>query len=211
MTHQRKHNVLTAIIAMSPMWLIAFAASLILSDCSGETQTNMPRQKAYPRIATHDSTFTALASNPIHFEISTAAEVTLDSINTSKVTGENSRWINISYKGYNAVIYYTFTPVDATTINNVLANRDERMALNAGDNPSELTRITNANGFSSRILTTTQSVVTPIQFISTDGKDWVVSGAVHLSGMYTADTDSLSPVINVLRRDIIHSLTTIKK
>ncbi len=211
MTRQRKHNVLTAILAMLPIWIPAFAASLLLSDCCGEDQTNMPRQKAYPRIATHDSTFTALASSPIHFEISTAAKVTLDSTNTGKASGENSRWIDISYNSYNAVIYCTFTPVDASTINNVLANRDERMALNAGDNTSELIRLTNANGFSSRILTTTQSVVTPIQFISTDGKDWVVSGAIHLSGINTADTDSLSPVITVLRRDIIHTLTTIKK
>lgn len=211
MAHSHKHSFLTAILAMLPIWLLAIVTSLGFSDCSGENNVNMPRQKAFPRIVTHDSTFTALASTPLHFEISSAARISLDSINSGKATGENGRWLNISYDDYNAVIYCTFTPVDTSTINDIIANRIERMALNVGGNTSELTELTNANGFSSRILSSLESSVTPVQFLSTDGNDWVVTGALHFSSMTTANIDSLKPIIDVVKRDIIHSLKTIKK
>lgn len=196
---------------MLPIWLLAFITSLIFSDCSGENNVNMPRQKAFPRIVTHDSTFTPLASAPLHFEISIAAKITLDSINTGNTTGENSRWLNVSYNDYNAVIYCTFTSVDTSSIDNVIANRTKRMALNVGGNTSELTELTNANGFTSRILSSLESTVTPVQFLSTDGNDWVVTGALHFTNATTTDIDSLKPVINVVKRDIIHSLKTIRK
>lgn len=211
MAHSRKNDIFTAIIAMLPIWVLAIVTSLAFSDCSGDGNANMPRRKAFPRIATHDSTFMPLASSPLHFEISTVAKVTLDSINTGKATGENNRWFNVSYDDYNAVIYCTFTPVDSTTINNVIANRTERMALNVGGNTSELTELTNANGFTSRILSSLESSVTPVQFLSTDGNDWVVTGALHFTDVTTADIDSLKPIIDVVKRDIIHSLKTIKK
>lgn len=196
---------------MLPIWLLALITSIIFSDCSGESNVNMPRQKAYPRITTHDSTFTPLTSSPIHFEISTAATISLDSINSGNTSCENSRWLNVSYNDYNAVIYCTFTPVDTSSIDDVIANRTERMALNVGGNASELTELTNVNGFTSRILSSLESAVTPVQFLSTDGNDWVVTGALHFTNATTADIDSLKPVINVIKRDIIHSLKTIRK
>lgn len=211
MAHSRKNNIFTAIIALLPIWVLAIVTSLAFSDCSGDSNANMPRQKAYPRITTHDSTFTPLASSPLHFEISTAAKITLDSINTGNSTGENNRWLNISYDDYNAVIYCTFTPVDTSSIDDVIANRTERMALNVGGNTSELTELTNANGFTSHILSSLESSATPVQFLSTDGNDWVVTGALHFTNATTTDIDSLKPVVNVIKRDIIHSLKTIRK
>lgn len=200
----RKHNTVTAILAMLPIWVIAVLAALALCECSND-KVNTPRRKAYPRIDTHDSTFTQISSCPIHFEMSDAAIITLDSINN------NSHWINIFYKPYNATIYCTFTPVDKYTIENVINNRTERMALNSGEHYSDLIELTNANGFQSKILITEQSKVTPVQFLSTDNRNWVVSGAIYFNKNNNNNPDSIRPIINALRRDIIHAMKTINQ
>lgn len=210
MNNHNTKNLLTAITAMLPVWIIAIIVSLLFSECANDNQANMPRRKAYPRVEIHDSTFTTLVNSPVFFEISTSATVTLDSVNTGKEIGKNSRWFNFSYPKYNAVIYCTFTPVDKNTINEVIQNRTERMKLNSGDLESELTEMTNSNGFKSQILFTIESQTTPIQFISTDYDDWVVSGALYLNDK-GPNTDSILPIINTIKRDIIHSLKTIKK
>lgn len=196
-----KHSFVTAIMAMLPIWVIAFLTALALCECSTDN-ANTPRRKAYPRIDTHDSTFTLISNCPIHFEISDIAIISLDSINN------DNHWINIYYKPYNATIYCTFTPVDKHTIENVIDNRTERMALNSGDHSSELIELTNANGFKSQILITEQSKITPVQFLSTNENNWVVSGALYFNNSSNSP-DSIRPIINILKRDIIHAMKTI--
>lgn len=210
MAKHKKNNIFTAILAILPMWIMAIIACLFFTEC-GSDNAKMPRKKAFPRIETHDSTFVPLTSSPIYFEINTATKLTLDSINTGKKTGENSRWFNFEYPQYKAVIYCTFTPVNKATLNSVIDNRTHRMKLNSGNLTSELSELTNANGFKSQILTTIENRVTPIQFISTDAKNWVVSGAVYFNDNDSAKIDSIKPIVSAIRRDIIHSLKTIGK
>lgn len=198
----RKHSTITAILAMLPIWFMAIIVAVSLCECTNDN-INTPRRKAFPRIDTHDSTFTQISNCPIHFEMSHIASITLDSINN------NNHWITIFYKPYNATVYCTFTPVDKYTIHNIITNRTERMALNSGDNISELIELTNANGFYSKILITEQSKVTPVQFLSTNNTDWVVSGAIYFNNNSNNNPDSIRPIINVLKRDIIHAMKTI--
>ena len=83
------------------------------------------------------------------------------------------------------------------------------MALNSGGRTSELIELTNANKFNSQILITEQNKVTPIQFLSTNNQNWVVSGVLYIEN--NQNLDSIHPVIDVVKRDIIHSLKTIKE
>ena len=205
----RKHNTFTAFVAMLPVWLLAILCASVLCDCKNNS-ADTPRRKAYPRIVTHDSSFVAVANAPLHFEISDFAQITLDTVIANE-KNEGTRWLNVYYSQYNATIHSTFTPVDDSTIDDILENRSERMALNAGNHTSELLELTNANGFASQILVTEESNTTPLQFISTDNKKWVVSGALYLNGESKSNVDSIRPVINVIKRDIIHSLKMINK
>ena len=200
----RKHNIVTAILTMIPFWLIAILVTMMLCECSNEN-INKPRRKAYPRINIHDSTYTKIPNSPIHFEMNNVAKITLDSINN------NSHWINIFYKPYNATIYCTFTPIDKSTLENIIENRTERMALNSGANSSELIELTNANGFKSKILITEQSKVTPVQFLSTNNLNWVISGAIYFDKNSSSNPDSIRPIINALKRDVIHAMKTINQ
>ena len=206
----RKHPALFAFLAMLPIWLLAIICSIVMCDCSN-TPPSTPRQKAYPRVNTHDSTFIALENTPIHFEISSVAQISLDSIVMNDKEGKGVRWINIFYQPYNATLHCTFTPVNPSSIAEVINNRKERMALNAGSLTSELIELTNANDFRSHILVTEQSNVTPLQFISTNNQSWVISGALYLNSNKTSSIDSIRPIINALKRDLIHSLKTINK
>ncbi|MBR5333031.1 MAG: hypothetical protein IKV32_07035 [Muribaculaceae bacterium] len=206
MSKKRDCRFSTAVFTILPIWVIAMALSLILCECS-DNNVATPRRKAFPRIITHDSTFYVMENLPIHFEISKIASITLDSASVS--SSNNSRWINIYYKPYNATIYCTFTQADNASIKEVLSNRSERMALNSGGLTSELIELTNANKFYSQILITEQNKVTPIQFLSTNNQNWVISGALCIDKY--KNIDSIRPVINVVKRDIIHSLKTINQ
>lgn len=194
-------------ISKLPIWIILITISFIACNC--DNNANIPRRKAYPRITTHDSIFSIVTSLPLHFEKSNIALISLDSTIITNKRDEKSHWINIFYKPYNITVHCTFTPVDTSTINNIIYNRKERMALNSGNFPSELIELTNANNFSSQILITEQSKVTPLQFLSTNNKNWVVSGALYLNNSNISNIDSIRPIINVIKRDIIHSLKTI--
>lgn len=192
-----------------PMWLLAIITASFFCECVDNGDAVVPRRKAYPRIVTHDSVFAKIDNLPIYFEVNKNAKIEIDTVNTNLDIEKSTQWINVFYGKYNAMIYLTFTPIDKSSIDKVILNRTQRISLNIGDYPSEVLELTNANGFSSQIFTTVENRVTPIQFLSTDGMNWVVSGAVYFSGMGISDIDSVVPVINVMKRDVVHSLKTI--
>ena len=205
MAKHHKHNILTTLIAIIPIWVIAIVFSVFFCKCSNDNNTITPRRKSYPRITTHDSIFTPITNGELKFEISTTATISLDSVNDSK-----SRWLNTFYKPYNTTIYYTFTPIK-DNLEEVINNRTQRISLNTGSYTSELIELTNVNGFKSQLIITPESQVTPLQFLSTDGKDWVISGALYINQAPNSNPDSIKPILNVLKRDMIHTLKTIGK
>ena len=93
----------------------------------------------------------------------------------------------------------------------MINNRTQRISLNTGSYTSELIELTNVNGFKSQLIITPESQVTPLQFLSTDGKDWVISGALYINQAPNSNPDSIKPILNVLKRDMIHTLKTIGK
>lgn len=180
---------------------IALAALLPLCGCnnSGE-QVNIPRPTAYPRIAVADSIFDTIPGLALHFEANTSTRVDV----------KDSKSFDIIYPSYNATLYCSIIPTTATTRQEVLANREERMALNVGDNKAEIISLSAPSGFSSRIVTCRESAALPVQFIACDDSKWVVTGALFLNNGNTAtSSDSIMPILEAVKRDVIHSMKTI--
>ena len=148
--------------------------------------------------------FTAVALPRISLQVSTSAIASLHE-------KENATWIDINYPDYNATIHATYTPVDNTTLNATLANRSERIALDLGDTTFENISINNPDGTSANIYATRNNMVTPLMFLATDHKSWILSGAVAFDGTSTINYDSVSPIVNTLQRDLIHSLQNLSQ
>ncbi len=187
---------------MSPRLTLIFAALFILVSCSRSGDTPVPRPMAYPRIPVHDSVYTAVPLIPIHFELPTAAHTTIDSSHTESI------WINAAYPAYKATLHCTITPVTGQTAHEIIRNRTERMSLNTGGHPTEITQLTSPSGYESQILLTPSGTVTPVQFISVSPQ-WVVSGALYIQPHHSSP-DSVAPILRAVRRDLIHASKTIR-
>lgn len=204
MTLRRRHPLWSLWFA-TPLWLLAVLLSMVFSDCSGGSADRVaaPRPAAYPRILLYDTLRYAVSeAAPLLFYANASATV-------SRTPGGDgdSRWLNIAYPRYNAVVYCTFTPVTDANRAKVLDNRLERMGLNAGGHSSEALTLDSPGGFHSQLIVTPAESLTPLQFLSTDGNEWVVSGAAYLDyAPSAAAADSIAPVIDALKADLLYAL-----
>ena len=192
--------------------LLLTLIAIALASCTGShenssgTQAAIPRRHAYPRIALPDSAFTAIEAKDVTLQVNSAVA---DSIATRN--GDNgAQFIDIRYPEQHSAVYITITPVSASSIAGVIANRMERVGLNLGGSDAEMIDFDNNAGFESKMFVTRADISTPVQFVSTDGRDIVVSGVAFIADASKEHADSLSPVTAMLRRDILHLLKTLQ-
>lgn len=201
-----------ASIILASIIVLATTLGTILTACSGSESDGayIPRRAGYPRIPLPDSTYHAADSLPLHFEVNDLTTVTL--VDHSESDNPGARWINVVYPTLgNSVIFCTFTPVqDEEQRRHVLDNRLERIALNAGSNTSEIIELESAGAFHAHVVVTPTGTVTPIQFLAYD-RGWVVTGAYYLEAANSAPADSLTPVVESVRGDIIHAMQTLRR
>ena len=182
---------------------VAIAILLVLTGCRREERA-VPRPVAFPRIEIPAERYVAADSVPMHFEINTASS-------TERKEQDGTVWLTITYPGYfpGTAIYCTFTPVTDGSVDEVIANRTERMALNSGGADSEITRLTSQGGLDCTMTVTRAGSATPVQFIAADN-GIVVSGAMYINVEAGFAPDSIAPVVDAVSRDMLHSLKTIR-
>lgn len=176
------------------------AAALLAAGCS-KSPVAVPRRTAYPRPAEIDTAMTAApGALPVHFAVNAAATA----------TSPRPGWLDVAYPMYGAVAHITFTTTSADSLGIVQANRLERASLNTGGLPTKKQEWLNAAGFD--ILTLhTDGCATPFQFLATDGRRTVVSGAVRFSApRATAATDSIAPMLAAIEADMVRSLNSLR-
>lgn len=208
---KKRNRTFTAAITVTILWAVAFAASLLFVECVNNSNdtTAIPRRTAYPRIEVYDSIYSPIKHLPVTIEANTSTSVQVDSLHKRP---DGNRWIDIVYPAYNATLLCTYSPADATSINSIIDNRSERMFLNAGDLTSELTEISTPSGTTALIVNTPSSRVTPIQFIASDNRSWVFSGALYLNSPGNrSNADSIAPVLKAVNRDILHLIRNLRK
>lgn len=197
--------------------MLAVIAGSCGSNVSGDADA-VPRRRAYPRIELPDSAFTFIQteSNGLSLSPSISPSLSLAMNNATEYAvhskeGNASLFIDVDYPGLNAAIYFTITPVDNTTLAAVIDNRLERVSLNLGGADAELLEFDSPAGFENKVFVSRADISTPVQFIATDGETTVISGTSFLKDASAANADSLAPVVNMLRRDILHTLKTLHR
>lgn len=188
-----------------------------VAGCSGNTEKGkntggdvapVPRRHAYPRIVIPDSLYSdmVVGTTALHIAVSDAAIV------TQRISDAgNSQFVNAAYPKFNSTIFFTVTPVDPTTVGDVIANRMERVRLNLGGSDTELLEFDSPGGFENKLFVSRGDISTPVQFVATDGTNFVVSGAAFVRDASPATADSIAPVVNMLRRDILHALKSMHR
>lgn len=181
--------------------LVATAVSLVA--CS-KSDTAVPREHAYPRIALCDTVYRVVRVSSVSFEVNADAE--LDTRSTA---------CDIHYPRYNATIYVGVAAVNPDSIAAHRANRLQRMALNLDGVPAHYGDVEASGGSLARLVIADGLSATPVQGLYADSGGIVVSAAAFmhdgtLAQRGSAAVDSLRPVTEALTADMLRLLRTIR-
>ena len=175
--------------------VLATLMSLTFSAC--DQNQAVPRPKGYFRIALHDTLFSTVKLDcPLDIEMAKSAQ-----LEPVRNFAPDSCWFNIVYPEYKARVHCTYAsgvqldPVlkDAFSLayeHEVKADAIEIERMDFEDGGMNLTWHIQGNAAS------------PLQFLSTDGNDQFLRGALYFE--LRRNADSLNPVITRLSADVNH-------
>lgn len=187
-------------MARSLLLLYIICVAVAVGSCTRE-HNPVPRRTAWPRPAVIDTVMVRAEGAPLDFRVNRAA----------RTSSDRPGWLNVAYPMYGAVMYVTFTDVTGADVDRARRNRMERLVLNSGGRPGRESQWTNAAGFEVYTLRT-EGVATPLQFVATDGRTALVSGAVYFNNLRAdAPADSLAPVLDAIEGDINRCLNALTK
>ncbi|KAB7731462.1 gliding motility lipoprotein GldD [Rudanella paleaurantiibacter] len=190
---------------------LILAALLGLTACGSSSTSSdvdyIPKPKGYPRIDLPPHRYVTLPPNhPYQFEVNRMARVLPDSFARAE-----PHWIFIYYPAFQASVQLTYKPV---------LNSPERLKSMlqdsyklAGKHKIKATAIREQiqklpSGLWANVIELEGEVPTQVQFITTDTTTHFLRGALYFNTA-TAN-DSLAPVIQYVRQDILHMLKTLK-
>ncbi len=181
--------------------LLLITMELCLTSCNEDVYT--PKPRGFFRIDIKDTTFQPLTgSYPYTFEYSNASFV--DSIEPK---GKN--WINLIYPELNSILFITYKAVDDTNLNYLID--DSRIIvykqIAKADDILESTIIdTSAQLYGKIYEATGNDAACPFQFWVTDRENHFFRGSLYLNNV--PQNDSLAPIINYLKKDMMHLIET---
>ena len=176
---------------------IVLAALMSLTFSACDQNQAVPRPKGYFRIALHDTLFSTVTLDcPLDIEMAKSAQ-----LEPVRNFAPDSCWFNIVYPEYKARVHCTYAsgvqldPVlkDAFSLayeHEVKADAIEIERMDFEDGGMNLTWHIQGNAAS------------PLQFLSTDGNDQFLRGALYFE--LRPNADSLNPVITRLSADVNH-------
>ena len=178
---------------------------LLLFFCFACGTDYLPKPKGYNRIDLPDSEYLALPDSfPYTFEYSKHASVLPDSSWISEPF-----WINLYYPYMDATIQITYKPVTDSIIREYLSDSYKLTSQhNVKAYAIEESIIELPNGLYASFTELEGEVPTQAQFHVSDSTTHFLRGALYFRT--ATKNDSLAPVINYLKNDIIHLLITLE-
>lgn len=188
--------------------VLLFCSLLVAAvSCSEEEKTFMPKPKGYNKIDLPEHNYDTLKGNyPYTFEYSSIAQIKPDTSKTAE-----PYWIDIYYPEYRANIQITYkNPKNNPKLleeyirdSHTLANKHNVKAYAI----DELV-ISNPNGYAVKVFELAGDVPSQIQFHVADSTSHFLRGAVYFRT--STKNDSLAPVINYMKEDVLHLIETLK-
>jgi gliding motility-associated lipoprotein GldD len=187
--------------------LFLLSIFLVIFGC-GEKYT--PKPRGFFRIGFPEKIYISLDSQfPYQFEIPQYARVTPDYQNPDK-----PQWINVEFPANKAEVHLSYYTLNG----NGKGNRELLAGLMEETRELAYKHSVKANAIEERVFINPGEEVygtvyqiegnaaSPIQFFLTDSTKHFLRGALYIRA--TPDIDSLKPVIEFLKRDVIHLIET---
>ena len=171
--------------------------------CEGKIYT--PKPRGYFRIDIPDTTYTQLKGQyPYFFEYSNLAFI--DSLKYRE-----QYWVNLVYPDLEAVLHITYKSMDTNNLTDLI-NDSRTMAIKQivkADDILESHIFDSATNLYGKIYETVgNDAACPFQFWVTDRQNHFLRGSLYLNQV--PQNDSLAPIINYLKKDMLHLIETFK-
>jgi lipoprotein len=184
---------------MRTLFLAAALTAILLSaaGCGEKKATppqELPKEKKALPLHICDTVYNAVDTLPVTVMVNAETGMTVPDSVTMK----------LRYQAYRGTLNIAAIDTGA----GVVKAQTDLMMQRLGQNAAEQLRITSAGGYRTTILVATSPVAVPVQFLA-------VGNSKILSGYFAFDsepeeTDSLLPVIDALRRDMIFAAENFK-
>jgi len=178
--------------------------SLILFSCSSDY---LPKPRGFNRILLPDQSYQSLPDSfPYTFEYSKSARLLRDSSYIAE-----RYWINLFYPDMDAVIQLTYKPVTDSIIREYLSDSYRLTSQhNIKAYAIEEKILELQNGLYASFTELEGQVPTQAQFHVTDkdSTDHFLRGALYFKT--ASKNDSLAPVIDFIKKDMLHLITTLE-
>ncbi len=210
-------KVLNSLIFFTGLFVI-FLASLI--SCSRDY---IPKPKGYNRIELPPHEYVKIPDSlPYSFEISKLARIAQDTswmimnemkerVEPDSKINKEKYWIDVIYDTLDANIEITYKEIHdkkdlakAYVTDAIKLTNQHQVKASGIDESIVRTR----NGLTASIAELRGDVPSQVQFITTDSTRHFLRGALYFKT--ATKNDSLAPVINYIKTDIIHLLNTLK-
>jgi gliding motility-associated lipoprotein GldD len=195
--------MMTTKILINMKIFITSAAFVLTVSCRNES--TVPKPYGYFRIAMPENTYQKFDTKkePYAFEYSTIAKI---EERTDK-PGEN--WLNIAYPQHNAKIYITYHSIknNLDTMINDSHHFTYRHTIKA-DAIDEMLYMFPEKKVYGLYAEVEGNAASPIQFLLTDSTHNFVRGSLYFNA--EPNSDSIAPVVDFIRKDIIHLMETME-
>ncbi|RAK02531.1 gliding motility-associated lipoprotein GldD [Larkinella arboricola] len=183
-------------------------SAVLLAACGGRNADNyVPKPKGYNRIDLPPHRYQPLTeAHPYTFEYSREARILPDTFR-----GAQPHWIFVHYPEFKASVQLTYHSVQ---------NSEKRLAGMIADS-YKLAAMHNEkayafkeeviqlpSGLKADVLSITGEVPSQLQFFTTDTTTHFLRGALYFNT--ATRNDSLAPVIDYVRKDVLHLLKTLR-
>jgi gliding motility-associated lipoprotein GldD len=183
--------------------MIIVAFSTIFISCNSYT----PKPHGYPRLTFPDRSYTIFSEScPFQFEIPTYCIMEKDTHSSAEPC-----WYNIKFPSFDATIYLSYKNVRSSSDLHKLSEDAYKLAMKnniKADVINETEILDTTNGNFGILYDLYGETATPFNFYITDRKNHYIRGAFYFN--QHTKTDSVSPIFDFLRVDILNMLNTLK-
>jgi gliding motility-associated lipoprotein GldD len=183
------------------LWIGLLAVGLI-----GCEQAFLPKPPGYNRIDLPSHAFKNLSTGyPYQIDYSSYAQVEADSFNIAE-----EAWINLNYADFGAKVHLTYKEIGDNVEFKKLSNDAFRLTSQhqvKAYGIEEAVLLT-PEGYTGVVAELTGEVPTQFQFFVTDSTKNFLRGALYFNT--AMKNDSLSPVIEFIKEDMIHLMNSVK-
>jgi len=186
---------------------------LILLSISGSAckDVSIPKPKGYFRIDLPEKEYIRLDQNtnhelPFSFEYPAYGKLNF----STQTPEEEEGWFNIEFPSYKAILYLTYKPVrnDFGELMEQTYRMNVRNHIAKADAINEQAFSNNEKNVYAVLYDLKGNTATAVQFYATDSVKHYLRGSLYFNA--EPEADSLQPVIDFFRDDIIHLVETLE-